>query len=290
MSEIQVGDWVWLYDSTNNQSILRETNTGNQIELKDNGDVVLRNGDLDLNRNDIVNVATLNGADIANASDSDVLQSDGNGGLKIDSSVSLGSLNGLDLTTAISGEILQSDGQGNIVADKDIEVDSLNGANFQNASTNEIVQSDGNGGLTLDRSIDVQSMSVQGGDFQTEHFTPFGSGLTGVNDASVFFLTELQDGETFSVTQATFVQPDGSAVIDNVDLSIADVTSDSSVSTILAGNGTSVYNHEVGSPLASYTNQSGSPSQVALIVDNGNYNTGNSAQASTLSSAICRIS
>jgi len=290
MSEIQVGDWVWLYDSTNNQSILRETNTGNQIELKDNGDVVLRNGNLDLNGNDILNIGTLSGADIANATQNQVLQTDGTGGLKIDSSLSLNSLNTADFTTALSGEVLQSDGNGNLVFDKDLDIDSLNGLDLVNSTEDDIIQSDGNGGLKSNRSPNLSGITIAGGDFQTEHFTPVGSGLTGVNDASVFFLTELQDGETLSVTQATFVQPNGDPVIDNVDMAIADVTQNSSVSTILAGNGTSVYSHEVGSPLSSYTNTSGSPSQVALIVDNGNYNTGNVSQASTLSSAICRIS
>lgn len=83
----------------------------------------------------------------------------------------------------------------------------------------------------------------------------------------------LDDGETLRVTQAMLTR-DGISqpCVNNVDLIITDGSS--SLTTVLAGDGTTMYDDETGDPVSAYTNTSGGHETVAIALDNGHFNQG----------------
>lgn len=98
------------------------------------------------------------------------------------------------------------------------------------------------------------------------------SGSVSAGNQGVLIVDHLADQETVSVYKAALVNADGSAVASGVNLEL--VTMDNAgaftvQSTLIAGDGATVYDDETGSPLATYENTSGAGQTIAVLVDNG---------------------
>lgn len=103
------------------------------------------------------------------------------------------------------------------------------------------------------------------------------SGTVQGGSAGVVGKTHLNDGETLNILRAALLLADGQPAPSGVDLTI--ITEDNtgaatSRTIVLSGDGSTVYDKETGSPLASYTNSSGGGQTIAIVVDNGKFNTG----------------
>jgi len=106
------------------------------------------------------------------------------------------------------------------------------------------------------------------------------SGVCTAGDFTVLLTGRAADGETVEVDQATFVMSDGTAVPSGCDAIIATLDNaggGTSRSTILSGDGSTIYDDETGNPLDSWTNDTGAAITVAIGVDNGHWNAGSGA-------------
>jgi len=115
------------------------------------------------------------------------------------------------------------------------------------------------------------------------------SGIATAGDFTVLLTGNAADGETVHIDQATFVMSDGTAVPSGCDAIIATLDNaggGTSQTTILSGDGSTIYDDEIGNPLASYTNTSGAAQTVAIGVDNGNWNAGSGANQSVQLSVV----
>lgn len=109
-----------------------------------------------------------------------------------------------------------------------------------------------------------------------DDFAASESGTVQGMDAGNIYTTQVPDGADFKVQQAGLLLADGQAAPSNLDLVIATFDNSGNATkqtTVITGDGT-VKGDETGSPLASYTNSSGSAQSVALLVDNGFFNAG----------------
>ena len=100
------------------------------------------------------------------------------------------------------------------------------------------------------------------------------TGQVATTDAAPIYTTALADGETLSVRAASLTLADGQAAPTGVDLVIAtlDGAGGGEVqTTVLSGDGATVYAGETASPLASHTNASGAIQTVSVLVDNGHF-------------------
>lgn len=129
-------------------------------------------------------------------------------------------------------------------------------ANATNVSDSEILNW---------RSPALTASNIQGVD--TQEFSPSVSGVAEGAAAVNVFSTGLKPGETLRVEQATFIEGDGTAAPTGLDfvLGVLDGTGgESKVGEILTGDGSEIHRDEIGNPLASYTNTSGSEETIAL--------------------------
>ena len=90
-------------------------------------------------------------------------------------------------------------------------------------------------------------------------------------DSALLNNDQIGNGETINVRKATLTTETASAVSEGVDLKL--VTFDggggfTERGVILSGDGSSIYDGETGSPLYSYTNDSGAKQTVGVVVDN----------------------
>lgn len=98
------------------------------------------------------------------------------------------------------------------------------------------------------------------------------SGSVSNGNQGILVIDSLPDGATVEVYKAALTNADGSAVASSVTLEL--VTFDNaggftSQSTLISGDGSTVYDDETGSPLGSYTNTTGSAQSIGVLVDNG---------------------
>lgn len=103
------------------------------------------------------------------------------------------------------------------------------------------------------------------------------SGVVSVGDASMVAVTELNDGETLNISEATLILSDGSVAPSNLDLVIASLDGSGGGTlevTIISGDGSTHFVNQSGDPLASHTNNTGSSQIVGVFVDNGEFGTG----------------
>lgn len=99
----------------------------------------------------------------------------------------------------------------------------------------------------------------------------------------------LTDGETLEITQAVLSE-DGftSPAPSGVELVIkADGTS--GTTTILSGDGSTLYDDQTGSPHTSYTNTTGSSQTVMIGLDNGHYTAGSGTTTQVYGGYIARV-
>lgn len=113
------------------------------------------------------------------------------------------------------------------------------------------------------------------------------SGIIGAGDYANMFALNVPDGTTVRVLRAGLVTADLSAVASGVDLTISDGSSN--LTTVLSGDGSTVFVGETGNPLASYSNTIGSAQNVMIGVDNGNFNSGKGSDADVQASAVIRV-
>jgi hypothetical protein len=109
----------------------------------------------------------------------------------------------------------------------------------------------------------------------TEVFEGRESGSVSAGNQGVLIVDHLSDQETADVYKSALVNADGSPVASGVDLELVTMDNAGSFtvrSTLISGDGSTVFDDETGSPLGSYTNTSGSGQTIAVLVDNGSSN------------------
>lgn len=109
-------------------------------------------------------------------------------------------------------------------------------------------------------------------------------GTVQAGESGVVYITEIAGDEKLDLNRIALVSGDGSAVPSGVDLIIVELDGTGGaqkLKSFLEGDGSSIFDDQVGTPIATYN-----PSttvNVAIVVDNGNFNTGSgSAQEVTV--------
>jgi len=98
------------------------------------------------------------------------------------------------------------------------------------------------------------------------------SGSVSDTNQGVLIVDNLPDRETVEIYKAVFLNADGTPVASGADLELVTLDNSggfTSRSTILSGDGSTVYDDQTGSPLASYSNTSGGGQTIGVLVDNG---------------------
>lgn len=134
--------------------------------------------------------------------------------------------------------------------------------------------------------------AYKGTDLDTAYLNADAGGGVLAGDAGTVYSTAIQDGETLELYSGTFHADNGTAVPSGCDLVIATLDNSgggSSQATIFSGDGNTVYGGETGAPLASYANTSGSEQTVAVLVDNGEFNSGSGSDQSVYASVVGRV-
>ena len=129
-----------------------------------------------------------------------------------------------------------------------------------------------------ERVVVDDHLAVKGSPFDNAWASKFEGGTVAENDSVALRAFELDDGETLSVTQA-HLSNDGftTPVVSGVDLSI--VSESGNVTTVLSGDGSTLYADESGRPYESYTNTTGNSEVVVVVLDNGDNNAGSGGDA-----------
>lgn len=104
------------------------------------------------------------------------------------------------------------------------------------------------------------------------------SGVVRDGNAKILYRTQVPNGSSMKVTQASLTKDGASAVPSNCDMALAVIRTSSgslgSKTTLISGDGNTVHVDQTGTPLGKYDNTSGGNETVAVVVDNGNYNAG----------------
>jgi len=134
---------------------------------------------------------------------------------------------------------------------------------------------------TLDAQAGLQATTPSTGkaELAYEHREVFQgreSGSVSDTNQGILVIDHLADGETVEVYKAVLTLADGQAAPSGLDLNL--VTLDNagaftSRATLISGDGSTVFDDETGSPLASYTNSSGGGQTVGVLADNATGNT-----------------
>ena len=118
------------------------------------------------------------------------------------------------------------------------------------------------------------------------------SGIVNSGDVGNLVTTNVPDGESISVTLATLIESDGHPVDTGVDLVIATLDNSGNgdrKTVVLEGDGSSVYDRQTGSPIASYSNTSGSSKTVMIGVDNGHFNAGSGSEQELYVAVVAKV-
>jgi hypothetical protein len=110
----------------------------------------------------------------------------------------------------------------------------------------------------------------------TDEFNTDESGTVNAGNSGVVYTHQVPDGGTLRVLRAGLLLADGQPAPGDLDLVIATLDNTgvaTKQTTVIAGDGT-VQATVTGDPVASYMNNSGGGETVALLVDNGNFNSG----------------
>jgi hypothetical protein len=110
----------------------------------------------------------------------------------------------------------------------------------------------------------------------TDQFNADESGAVADGNSGIVYAHQVSDGRTFEIRRAGLLLSDGQAAPTDLDLIIATLDNSGTAtkrSTAIDGDGT-VQATVTGDPLASYENTSGNSQTVAVLVDNGNFNSG----------------
>jgi len=170
-----------------------------------------------------------------------------------------------DDATTVKGNDLDSDGDGRVdAADHATTADKIKGND---------VDSDGDGRVD---AADTATL-VDGTDIFANAGFPSETGEVDASFASNFYMTELADEETLRVDQMTFATANGAPLPTGCDLVIATLGGGGSSAReqiVFSGDGSTAYIDETGEPIAQHTNTTGGTQIVALMADNGQFNSG----------------
>lgn len=152
---------------------------------------------------------------------------------------------------------------------------------------NEIRDSSGTLSVATDADV-AGSLAVDGARLDHRWFSKQEGGTVTAGNSVVLVTAELADGETFYVTQGHLSQ-DGwnTPAASGVDLIVA-ADGSGKQATVFSGDG-STFHEGNGEPLASYTNTTGSPQQVAVLIDNGEFGTGAGEDVKAYGGTIARV-
>jgi len=131
-----------------------------------------------------------------------------------------------------------------------------------------LLESDGTGWYT---SGGAAAVGVNTNEFNTDESGTVSSGSSGI-----VYAHEVPDGKTVEVLRAGLLLADGQPAPSGLDLVLATLDNSGAATrraTVVTGDGTVQATVE-GDPVASYSNGSGGSETVAVLVDNGNFNSG----------------
>jgi hypothetical protein len=173
---------------------------------------------------------------------------------------------------ATSGNtIVVTDSTGS-ASDYPIVVETEGGETIHGQTTKEIDTAGGALVFTSDGSNwSLGGGGAGGGTKPTNVFEGREGGSVADGDDGLLVVDSLADGETVEVYKATLVNQNVAAVPTDVDLEL--VTFDNSggktvQTTLLSGDGSTVYDASTGQPLGSYSNASGAESSIGVVVSN----------------------
>lgn len=187
--------------------------------------------------------------------------------------------NGLDFEVelatadAVAGNTIRVVDVGGGAQDNNITV-STEGAETINGASTDLI-SENYGALTLtwggsEWSV-TGSVTAGAGVAPEEDFSGAETGNVPAGEQGVLIVSSLEPGETVEVYRAMLTTDTVEAVATGVDLKL--VTFDNSggfstVSTLITGDGATVYDDETGAPLASYENTGTAAESIGVLVDN----------------------
>lgn len=123
--------------------------------------------------------------------------------------------------------------------------------------------------MTREASYDELTVN-QKLDYPENRFDDGGTVAAGEQDLIVY--ERLADGETLEIFKIRGIQPSGSGFPTDFDIVLIEMDSPSKLDTVFSGDGSNL--NQVGDPILSYQNTTGSPQDVAIGMDNGKYNSG----------------
>jgi len=130
---------------------------------------------------------------------------------------------------------------------------------------------------TLDAQAGLQATSPATGEAELayEHREVFAgreSGTVSDTNQGIVVIDHLADGETAEVYKGALTLADGQAAPSSLDLKLVTLDNAGSFTartTLISGDGSTVFDDETGSPLGNYTNSSGGGQTIGVLVDNG---------------------
>jgi len=185
--------------------------------------------------------------------------------------------NGLDnFESDVIGALNDIDSDGDGVVDEADDSQLLKG--------NDVVDGDG-------VAFDAENVTetYKGSSLDYEYATPSGGGRVSSGDGGLLYEDEVANGSVLNVLQASFTgeaspAPSGTnMVIVNLDGAGGGTLE----TTILSGDGSFKVGEE-GEPLSFYENNTGSPQQIGVILDNGEFTSGSGSNQSLYGNATIR--
>jgi len=273
MSKLSLSpEWEFIDESEYERALFKAKTGDNEVKLFGTGGLKIEDGNLDLILSGLKNFSNINFSGVDGPENNDLIVSDGDGNLESTDSVSIDVLNQADLTTALELEVLESDGSGNLRFQSDVSIEVLNGADILNASSDSLLAVSSNGNFELTDSIDLTRLTLENSQLSKNIFRHTDTGLITQGDAVVLFINKLRDGESIQIHNATLTLEDGSPAPTGLDFAFVDMTNNTST-VFLSGDGSTTYSNEKGG-LFSYVNNTGNEIQISIVVDNGNYGSG----------------
>ena len=157
--------------------------------------------------------------------------------------------------------------------------DRMNGAIDMNG--NQI--QDGTGTISLRDTVEARGATLD-----HDWYSKFEGGTVPAGSSVPLRTVRLADGDTISLTEA-HLSEDGFTTPAATDVALAIVADDGTTTTVLNGDGSTLYDQETGDPVASYQNTSGGAQTVMVALDNGEYTTGNGSDQQAFGGFIVRV-
>lgn len=131
---------------------------------------------------------------------------------------------------------------------------------------------------------------VKNTDIDKDYVNCEGSGVVANGDAGVLYVTSVPDTQSINIYHASLLEGSNTAPSGT---SLRIVTLDGAGggtdrTTVISGDGT-MKAGEIGQPLASWTNTTGSDQTVALVLDNGHFGTGTGSSEELHGTASGRV-